>query len=355
MLRAATGGEPVGRGTAAPLRIVRVVVPPIAAGESFKSFFHSVDQFFANFAALRWGPLALAIACFTGYVVLRSRALYNALRAAYPEERFAWRRVWGAYIAAVGFKNVIPAGGANVLQLFLTKTSIRESTFATVGAAISTGAIFDAVVSVVVMIFAFTQGVFPKPPDLSKLNAFDVSYLASHVPLTMFALTALAILVIVVIAWLSARVKAFWARVRQGFAIVRDRRRYMREMATWQAASWLCRFASFYFLLDAFNVGGSLRAALLVQGVQVVSTIVPLTPGGAGVQQALLLAVFAHQAPAPTVAAYSVGQQVALAGFSLVLGFLALVVIFKIRSVKEVIRRAREQQAAESAEPLPAG
>ena len=325
------------------------MAPPTASGESFRSFFHSVDQFFANFAALRWGPLALAVMCFTAYVVLRSRAIFNALRAAYPDERFEWRRVWGAYIAAVGFKNVVPAGGANVIQLFLTKSSIERSTFATVGAAISVGALFDAAVSILVMLFAFTQGVFPKPPDLSRLNAFDVSYFASHPELSLFLATGVAILIIVLIGWLSARVKAFWARVRQGYAILRDRRRYMREMASWQAASWVFRFASFYFLLEAFNVGGSLRGALLVQGVQVVSTIIPLTPGGAGVQQALLIAVFSKTAPAATVAAYSVGQQIALAGWALVLGFGALAAIFRIRSFKEVIRRGRAQQAAEAA------
>ena len=31
-----------------------------------------------------------------------------------------------------------------------------------------------------ILLFAFTQGVFPKPPDFAKLNAFDLSYLAQH-------------------------------------------------------------------------------------------------------------------------------------------------------------------------------
>lgn len=321
---------------------------PIAVGDSFTSFFHSVDQFFTKFSELHFGSLGLALVAFLGYLVLRSKALYNILAAAYPQQRFQWRRVWGAYVAANGFKNVIPGGGANVIQLFLTKTSIEDSTFATVGAAISVGAIFDAVVSILVMGFAFTQGVFPKPPDLSKLNAFDVYYFASHVQFTLFLLTLLAIAIVVAFALLSARVKAFWARVRQGYAILTDRRRYLREVVSWQAASWVCRFTAFYFLLDAFNVGGSVRNALLVQGVQVVSSIIPLTPGGAGVQQALLIAVFSKSASASTVAAYSVGQQVALAGFSLLLGFGALVAIFKVRSVKEVIRRGREHQAEEA-------
>jgi hypothetical protein len=83
--------------------------------------------------------------------------------------------------------------------------------------------------------------------------------------------------------------------------------------------------------------------------VQVVSTIVPLTPGGAGVQQALLITVFAGAASSSEVAAYSVGQQIAFAAFALGLGFVALLSIFKVRSFREVIRLGREQQAAEAA------
>ena len=51
---------------------------------------------------------------------------------------------------------------------------------------------------------------------------------------------------------------------------------------------------------------------LLVLGVNAVAALVPFTPGGAGVQQALLVKVFAGSAAGATVAAYSVGQQIAI-------------------------------------------
>ena len=57
----------------------------------------------------------------------------------------------------------------------------------------------------------------------------------------------------------------------------------------------MCRFAAFWFLLDAFRVGGSVENVLLVFGVNQVAGAVPFTPGGAGVQQALLVKVFATQ------------------------------------------------------------
>ena len=87
--------------------------------------------------------------------------------------------------------------------------------------------------------------------------------------------------------------QAFWARVRQGLTILFDRRRYFREVWLVQLAGWCFRFTAFWFLLEAFNVGGSVRNVLLVLGVNAVAAVVPFTPGGAGVQQALLVKVFA--------------------------------------------------------------
>ncbi len=309
-------------------------------------FFDSVGKFFSSLAHLEWLPLLFGLLCFALYLLLRSRALFNALRAAFPAEEIEWRRVWGAYVAGNGIGQVVPLGGGTVVQYFLTRTSIENSTYPTVIAAITTGLVFDWIVNVLVMIFAFTQGVFPKPPDFSKLHAFDLRFLAGHPRFTLFLLTVLGIAVLVGFALLSARVRAFWLRVRQGFTILTDRRRYLRDMVRWQAAAWCARFAAYWFLLDAFHIGGSVRNALLVLGVQVVATIVPFTPGGAGVQQALLLTVFAHAASSSQVAAFSVGQQIALAVLTASMGFAALALIFRFRSFREVIRRGREHRAA---------
>src|SRR3984885_1566050 len=252
--------------------------------QSLTSFFDAVGQFFSDLAAVHWGTLLIGLLFFGANLTLRSRAFFHSLRAAYPTAVFQWRRVWGAYFAAVGFNNVVPARGGDVIKLFLTRSSIPGSRYPTVAAAFFVESVFDACVGVLVLIFAFTQGVFPKPPDFSKLSSFDISYLAEHFRLTLFLITLLAVLGLVAFALLSVRVKAFWARVRQGVTILSDRPRYLREVAALQAAGWVCRFAAFWFLLEAFSIGGSVENVLLVFGVNQVAGAVPFTPGGAGVQ-----------------------------------------------------------------------
>ena len=215
---------------------------------------------------------------------------------------------------------------------------------------------YDVAMGSLILLFAFTQGVFPKPPDFAKLNAFDLSYLAQHPRFTLFLLTVLAVGVLVGFALLSVRVKAFWERVRQGFTILRDRERYFREVFLVQLGGWCFRFTAFWMLLEAFNVGGSVKNVLLVLGVNAVSAAVPFTPQGAGVQQALLVKVFGGGTIAgSTVAAYSVGQQIAIGALTFGIGFTALVFIFRVRSFKEVIARGREDRAEESGRRSPPG
>jgi Lysylphosphatidylglycerol synthase TM region len=202
-------------------------VPALTAStsitDSLNNFVEAAGQFFSDLAAVHWPALVLGLACFGLNLTLRSRAYFHSLRAAYPAVPFQWRRIWGAYFAAVGFNSVVPARGGDIIKLFLTRSSIPGSTYPTVAAAFFVESVFDVSMGVLVLIFAFTQGVFPKPPDFSKLSSFDISYLAEHFRLTLFLITLLGVLGLTAFALLSVRVKAFWARVRQGVTILSDR------------------------------------------------------------------------------------------------------------------------------------
>ena len=316
---------------------------------SLSSFLDAAGQFFGDLAAVRWPLLLLGLAFVAANLTLRSRAYFNSLRAAYPATSFQWRRIWGAYVAAVGFNNVVPARGGDLIKLFLTRSSIPGSRYPTVAAAFFVESVFDICVGIPVLVFAFTQGVFPKPPEFSKLSSFDISYLAQHYRLTLFLITLLAELALLSFALLSTRVQAFWARMRQGLTILRDRPRYLREVASLQALAWLSRAAGFYFMLEAFGVGGSINNVLLVFAAGQVAGAVPFTPGGAGVQQALLVKVFAASAPGAVVAAYSVGQQIAITATTALIGLAAIFFIFRFRSFGAVLEAGRASRAAERA------
>ena len=205
-------------------------MPLASLGDSFSAFFNAVGDFFDSLAAIQWLSLFIALIAFGIYLTIRARASFNILRAAYPDERIQFRYIWGAYIAGYGFNAVVPARGGDIIRLFLTKSRIPNSSYPSVASSFAVELIFDLCMAIPIMAFAFSQGAFPKPPDISKLPAFDLAFFASHPRFTLFLLTVAGIATLIAFAMLSARVKAFWARVRQGVTILFDRRRYFREV-----------------------------------------------------------------------------------------------------------------------------
>jgi uncharacterized membrane protein YbhN (UPF0104 family) len=322
-------------------------------GSSLDAFFHAVETFFSNLAAVQWGALALALALHFCHVCCRSRAWFNTLRVAYPHQRFPWKRILGAYVAGVGVNSVVPIRGGDVVKIYLAKNSIEGSRYPTVTSSFFVESVFDMSIGALVMLFAITQGVLPSPPNLPNLPAFDLSFWAEHPRFALFAVTAFTIGLLVLYAIVSVRAVVFWNRVKQGVIVLTDLRLYLRRVASWQAGAWVFRFLSFYFLLEAFNIGGSVKNALLVMSVQALSTLTPFTPGGAGAQQALLVYVFRNIAPKSAVLAYSVGQQIALAAFNALVGFIALFLMVGHTDFRRIVRLGREQQSEETAVEAP--
>ena len=172
-------------------------MPLASLGDSFSAFFSAVGDFFDSLAAIQWLSLFIALIAFGIYLTIRGRASFNILRAAYPDERIQFRYVWGAYIAGYGFNSVVPARGGDVIRLFLTKSRVPSSSYPAVASSFAVELIFDLCMAVPILAFAFSQGVFPKPPDFSKLPAFDLAFFAAQPRFTLFLLTVLGIAVLV--------------------------------------------------------------------------------------------------------------------------------------------------------------
>src|SRR5687767_3053909 len=313
-------------------------------GSSLEAFLDAAEAFFSNLAAVHWGALAFALLLHFAHMCCRSRGWFNTLQAAYPRERIQWRRILGSYIAGVGVNSVLPARGGDVAKIYLAKQNVPNSTYPAVTSSFFVESIFDITAGSIVMLFALTQGVLPSLPSLPDLAAFDLSFWADHPRFALFMITFVTIGLLVVFAVLSIRAVVFWRRVRQGVVILTDFRRYLRQVVAWQGGAWLLRFFSFFFFLEAFNIGGTVQNALLVMSVQALSTLTPFTPGGAGAQQALLVYVFRAKASRTAVLAYSVGQQIAIAAFNVGVAAIALFLMAGTTDLRSVVRRGREDQ-----------
>jgi uncharacterized protein (TIRG00374 family) len=309
---------------------------------SIESFANAAAEFFEHLSDIHWTPFALALGFLAAMQVARAWAWRNVLRAAYPGTRISFLRLSAAYLAGAGINAIVPARAGDVTKVFLVKRQIPDSSYPAVTSSFLVQTVFDTTVGVLVLLYAITQGLLPRPPRLPHLPAFEISFWASH-PRTFAIVTATVLLVgAVVVLLLARRVRRFWERVKQGVVILTQPRRYLREVAAWQGVGWLCRFAAFWFFLEAFGIGGSIGNVMLVMSVQAIANVVPFTPGGAGAQQALLVATL-HGASRTAVLSFSVGTQIAMAAWSVVLGFGAILLVFRTTDWRGLISQAEDE------------
>ena len=308
---------------------------------------HAVDVFSDHLRSIGWRWLAVAAASHLAKMLARTRAWRNILAAAHPDAVVRWRSVFGSYAAGAAVNAVLPARGGDVLKLYLIKHRVAGSRYPTLVATLAVDTLFDFFVSAALLVWVLRLGVLPGLDVLGRIRAIDWSWAERQPRLALVA--AAVVLVLAVAGSLAARrrLKELAGQLRSGGAILRQPRRYLRSVVSWQALDWACRLATIYFLLRAFGVPATLHNALLVQVTQSLSTLVPLTPGGIGTEQGLIVYVFAGRAARVAVVSFSVGMKITLMTVNVVVGFAAIALM--LRTLRW--RRLLSERAPELGEP----
>jgi uncharacterized membrane protein YbhN (UPF0104 family) len=207
---------------------------------------------------------------------------------------------------------VLPARGGDVAKVVLVNRSVPGASCAVVASGLLVETLLDAVVGGALLTWAIWSGAVPtrllefRPPGGSGVVVVIASVLIGAV----------------VIAAGRARGHAtrLAHKLRQGVAILESPRAYLRLVVLPQALGWMCRVASMYCFLHAFHVGGGLNHAALALVAGSVTSVMPLTPGGVGTQQALLMVLLAGVATPAAVLSFSVGTQLVMTTVNVLVG-----------------------------------
>ncbi len=286
---------------------------------------HAIRVFFEQLAAVEFVPLVLAVCAHLLKTMCTSRAWRNAIAASYPEEEVRWRSIYASYLAGVGVNALVPIRAGDAVRLYLAHRAVPGGTYTTLASTLLVLSFFDMAMALLIFVYALTLGVLPGVSSLGSLPGFDFGFFAANPEFSLLLLIVLSIFAVIGILWLRLHVAEFKLRIRQGLAIMSDRTRYLREVALWQAGDWLLRFTAIWFFLDAFGIEQTLRNVLLVQVTQSMATLVPISPGGIGTEQAFIVYVFNGTGiGSATLLAFSVGMKLTLIVTNIVLGFAAL-------------------------------
>lgn len=306
-------------------------------------FFHALRVFFDELTSVGWLALGIALAFHLTKVLLRTIAWRNILRASYPRERVRWRPVGGAYLAGVGVNSIVPGRAGDLVKLYLVRHRLPGTTYTTLASTLVAETLLDFVLATAFFIWALSLGVLPS----IHTPAFDWGWLLRHGKATA-TVVALLTLGVIWFFWWATRNLAFRERIGRGFAVLGDRRRYAREVASWQLASWVCRIASVFWFLRAFHVHATVHNALLAQVVDSLATLLPFSPGGAGTKQGFLVVILHGQASSSRLLAFSIGMYVAVTVFNLALGAAAIFVMMRTLRLREILDRAKAAEPGSS-------
>ena len=251
----------------------------------------AVETFFTHLSSVEPVPVLLAVGCHLVKLACTSRAWRNVIAAAYPDEHVPWPPVLGAYVAGVGVNAVVPVRGGDVLRLYLAHRAVPGSTYTTLASTYVVMGITDAALALVFFAYALTLGVLPGIsllPDLPQLRLRVAAHPSSRDRRDLFALVVAGLALAI---WLRPRIDDFRRRFSQAFAVLRADALSPRS-SPGSSPSWGLRLATIWFFLAALGVEQSAQNVMLVQVTHSLATLVPISPGGIGTEQAFLVYVF---------------------------------------------------------------
>jgi uncharacterized protein (TIRG00374 family) len=300
----------------------------------------ATEAFFDGFTEIAWFPFLLAVCCHVGRLVARSRGWRNVIAAAYPDAEVRWPQIFGGYVAGVGANALLPGRGGDLLRLYIVRHRVEGSSYPTLASTMVADSIFDLLASSLLLGWAIAIGIFPGSSVLPSLPSIDWLWAFKN-PQQALLIAGFAIAIALVVLGLTFhKVTAFWERVRLGFAILRTPREYFQHVVPWEALDWLLRLTAIFFFLKAFGLPATPYYACVYQVAGSLSTALPLTPGGIGTEQALLVYLFSDVASASKLLSFSIGVKLTILSVNIALG--AGAVLLMLGSVRWRHRVAAE-------------
>ncbi len=264
--------------------------------------------------------LAIALSLHVLKVVAEARSWHTIVRHAHPHTDITFGTTFTSFAGAIGANTLLPARIGEALRLGILRRRVPGSSTATIATTIVLeGAVemtFGVVVIAAVLLAGRSLG-----PDGSPL--VGLRFLGGH-PLAL-ALSLAVLVGLVIMARLQRRrLRSLAAKMAQGVSILRSPRAFVRGVVGWKLVAWTLRLAAVYWFLVAFHLNPSLWAVLLVVATQSAVSVLPISPGNAGTQQAAFMVVLAGSGSTAAVLGFGVGMQAALVIIDLAIGCTAI-------------------------------
>jgi uncharacterized membrane protein YbhN (UPF0104 family) len=282
----------------------------------------------------------------TVQTTMTALAWYYILAAGYPSGGVSYRQILAAYAAGVAMNGFLPANIGTFASLLMYVALIRGATFPGVLGGMVVQKIFFTAAGTFVYLYLF----------LSVPGSFDLqlSGFSNHPALAAVIIGGGLFLIFIVGRIFWRKLEGLWAKAKQGGAILARPRDYFVKVATPSAIAWLAKLGVTGVFLAAYGIPVTFHTIMSVLGGNSLANTVSFTPGGVGITQAANVAALGDVATSAEATAYSLGQQIIVTAWNVVLAVILVVWVFGWTGGKLLVTQsytgAKEKAAEQSAE-----
>jgi len=276
--------------------------------------------------------LIAAIVVQTLQTVLTATAWLFVLRAGYREAHVPFAPVLAAYSVGTALNGVFPASLGTVVMLYILVAAIPTSTFSGLLAAAVVQKLAFVVLSGLVYLYLFVS----VPGSFS----LQLGHLRDH-PVLIPVLIGLGVLLVAAIGRLLwPKLHRRWLQTKQGGAILASPRAYLFRVALPSVLGYTAKLAGAAIFLAAFAIPLTFDSVMHVVGGNSIAGATAVTPGGAGVNEAVSVVALSHYTDAQTATAFAVDQHLVGTAWNIVFALILVPVVFGWRNGEAMLKSA---------------
>ncbi|HVR12382.1 MAG TPA: hypothetical protein VMS41_01275 [Gaiellaceae bacterium] len=228
--------------------------------------------------------------------------------------------MFAANAVGTGLDAIMPASLGTVVMLLMFVAIIPGATLAGVTAAFAVEKIFFTVVNAFVYAYLF----FAVPGSFSV----ELGTLRRNPGWTLVIVVGVVALVVVLVRTVWPKLRHLWEDAKQGGAILSSPSDYFVKVVLPSLASYLAKLAIIGVFLAAFAIPVTFSSVMHVVAGNSIAGATAVTPGAAGVTQAISSVALSDFTDAQTATAYSLAQQFVMTAWNVVFAVLLVLIVF---------------------------
>ncbi len=303
---------------------------------------HWVNRLLNNVRSVPAGAIVAGVALETVQTVFAALSWVTILRAAFPDTQIGIRPVVAAYAVAVGLNSFLPGNIGTIVMMVMFVTLIASATFASILSGFVVQKIPFTIFSLATYLYLFAT--------VGGSLSFEFGFLAKHPVLSALIAVGAVVLLVLVCRIIWRHATKLREQIKNGGAVLGEPRRFMVGVFAPQLVSYAARIAIVAVFLAAYSIPVTFHTTMAVTAANSISKSVSVTPGGAGVTQALNVVVLQSVTSTDNATAYSVAQQLIISAWDILFAIVMVAWVFGWSGGKTLVKESYAQASVKRQE-----